>query len=98
MAGHMLVLAGKAADLRIAKEAASATLADGRALQRFRGLVIAQGGDPAYVDDPERLPTASLIREVPSPHSGFLEQIDAREIGLAAAGLGEGRGQKGDRV
>ena len=98
IAGHMLVLAGKAADLRIAKKAASATLADGRALQRFRALVIAQGGDPAYVDDPELLPKASLIREVPSPKSGFLEQIDAREIGLAAAGLGAGRSKKGDRI
>jgi len=98
IAGHMLVLAGKAADLRIAKERVSAALADGSALQRFRALVIAQGGDSAYVDQPERLPKASLIREVASPQSGFLEQIDAREIGLAAAGLGAGRSKKGDRI
>jgi len=98
VAGHMLVLAGKAVDLRIAKERVSAALADGSALQRFRALVIAQGGDPAYVDEPERLPKASLIREVASPQSGFLEQIDAREIGLAAAGLGAGRSKKGDRI
>jgi pyrimidine-nucleoside phosphorylase len=50
------------------------------------------------VDQPERLPKASLIREVASPQSGFLEQIDAREIGLAAAGLGAGRSKKGDRI
>jgi len=98
IAGHMLVLAGKAVDLRIAKERVSAALADGSALQRFRALVIAQGGDSAYVDQPERLPKASLIREVASSQSGFLEQIDAREIGLAAAGLGAGRSKKGDRI
>ena len=98
IAGHMLVLAGKASDLRIAKETIGAALSNGSALQRFRALVIAQGGDPAYVDDPERLPKASLIREVASPQSGFLEQIDAREIGLAAAGLGAGRSKKGDRI
>ena len=98
IAGHMLVLAEKAADLRIAKQRVSASLADGSAFQRFRALVIAQGGDPAYVDEPERLPKASLIREVASPQSGFLEQIDAREIGLAAAGLGAGRSKKGDRI
>jgi len=50
------------------------------------------------VDEPERLPKASLIREVPAPQSGFLEQVDAREIGLAAAGLGAGRSKKGDRI
>jgi pyrimidine-nucleoside phosphorylase len=73
-------------------------LQNGRALQRLRALVVAQGGDPAYVDDPERLPRAVHVREVASPQSGYLQQIDAREIGIAAVNLGAGRSKKGERI
>jgi pyrimidine-nucleoside phosphorylase len=68
-------------------------LADGRF--NDLGLEIAQERDPVRTI---RSAPGSLIREVPSPQSGFLEQIDAREIGLAAAGLGAGRSKKGDRI
>lgn len=111
VAGHMLVLASRATrsgdtgdavdpdgERRMACDRIASALRDGRALQRFRSLVVAQGGDPAYVDDPDRLPKAAHVRQVASPQSGYLREIDALEVGLAAAGLGAGRSKKGDRI
>jgi pyrimidine-nucleoside phosphorylase len=85
-------------ELRTAKTCIERVLGDGSALQRFRQLVIAQGGDPAYVDEPERLPRAAHIREIAAPRAGFLERIDAGQIGMATVELGAGRATKADRV
>ena len=77
---------------------AEKTLQDGSALEKFRLLVSAQGGDVAYVDDPARFPQARLIETVTAPQSGYLSQIHAREVGNAAVVLGAGRAKKGDPV
>ena len=50
------------------------------------------------VDDPSRLPQSSIVRTVPSPETGYLEQIHAREIGFSAMELGAGRAKKGDPI
>ena len=44
------------------------------------------------------VPSASLIEEVPSPKTGYLSKVDAREIGLSAVDLGAGRAKKGDVI
>jgi pyrimidine-nucleoside phosphorylase len=94
--GHLLVLAGKARTVKAAQALLEAALSDGRALARFRQMAAAQGGDVRVVDDPGLLPKAPLAETVPAPRSGYLAQIDAREVGLAAVDLGAGRARKGD--
>ena len=94
----MLVLGQRAPDLETGRRMAEKALADGSAFERFRVLVEAQGGDLAYVDDPERLVKAKLIEQVPAPRSGYLSRIHARLIGEAAVVLGAGRARKGDPV
>ncbi|MBX3047838.1 MAG: thymidine phosphorylase [Anaerolineales bacterium] len=98
VAAHLLVLAGVESDLPAARQRAAASLADGSALERFRTLVAAQGGDASYVDDPDKLPSAALIEEVPAPRSGYLQTIHAREVGESAVELGAGRAQKGEPI
>ena len=100
VAGHMLRLAGKsqAADLSDIRPALEEKLNNGEALEVFRTLVRAQGGDVSQVDDPDRLPTAPVIVEVPAPRSGYLETIHARKVGLAVLELGAGRHRKDDPV
>ena len=70
----------------------------GAALAKFRAFVAAQGGDPAYVDDPGRLPSAPIRQQLSAQQSGYIAAIDAREIGLAAVDLGGGRHKKTDLV
>jgi pyrimidine-nucleoside phosphorylase len=98
VAGHMLRLAGKADDLLAAKQLAAAALTDGTALTKFRELVEAQGGDPSYVDEPERLPIAQHRKTVAAPASGYLATIHAAEIGRTGVALGGGRAMKGDTI
>jgi pyrimidine-nucleoside phosphorylase len=98
VAGHMLRMAGKSEDLNTAKEIASAAIADGTALLKFRELVVAQGGDGKFVDEPERLPEAKHSMTVTAPSSGYLTAIDAAEIGRTGVGLGGGRAMKGEAI
>jgi pyrimidine-nucleoside phosphorylase len=74
-------------------------ISSGRALETFSRMVEAQGGDPRVVDDPGGvLPSAPLTRQIPAPADGYLETVEAEEIGRAAVGLGAGRTRKGDRI
>jgi thymidine phosphorylase len=71
----------------------------GAALEKFRDLVVAQGGDGRVVDEPARvLPQSSLQQDVLTPSSGYIDSIDALIVGEAARSLGAGRQRKGDAV
>lgn len=96
VAAHMLVLGEVTDSLEAARALAEKSIADGSALAKFRQLVIAQGGDALYVDDPDKLPKASLVEVVNAPRSGYLEQVQARAVGEASVALGAGRAKKGD--
>jgi pyrimidine-nucleoside phosphorylase len=100
VAGHMLRLAGvsRQVDLSDVQPMLEEKLANGEALEMFRRLVRAQGGDVSQVDDPDRLPRARVVREVAAPRDGYLAGLDAREVGLAAVDLGAGRTRKGDPI
>jgi pyrimidine-nucleoside phosphorylase len=98
VASHMLLLGDMAPDLDHARQMAESALDEGRAFERFRALVVAQGGDPAYVDHPDRLPKAAVVRAQAAPRAGWVCQVDAREVGETAVTLGAGRARKGDPV
>ena len=97
-AGHMLALGGKAADEKEGYALAQKAIADDRAFERFCALVEAQGGDVRYLEEPDKLPRASLIETVPAPRSGYLSGINAQVVGETAVLLGGGRAQKGDPI
>jgi thymidine phosphorylase len=68
-------------------------LADGRAMDRWRRMIAAQGGDP---DAP--LPTARETHVVVAERSGVLARLDALAVGVSAWRLGAGRARKEDPV
>jgi thymidine phosphorylase len=86
LAREMLALAGIEAD-------PGAALADGRALDRYREMIVAQGGDP---DAP--LPRARHGQVVTAAQAGWVRRLDARAVGVAAWRLGAGRARKEDDV
>jgi pyrimidine-nucleoside phosphorylase len=98
LAAEMLVLGGVAANLDDARAAAAAALDDGRALEKMREIVDAQGGNPAVLDDPALLPQAPVRRILEAPARGFVTRIDARAIGQAAVALGAGRATLGSTI
>jgi len=98
VAAHVLVLGGRAGDLSAGRAMAERCIADGSALEKFRVLVQAQGGDVSYVDDVSRFGRAKYIKVVNAPRSGFISQVHARIVGEAAVALGAGRAKKGDPI
>jgi pyrimidine-nucleoside phosphorylase len=77
---------------------AETAIANGTALEKFRVLVQAQGGDGSYVDDPGRFPRAKYVSVVEAPRSGVISQVHARSVGEASVILGAGRAKKSDVV
>jgi pyrimidine-nucleoside phosphorylase len=98
VSAHMLVLGKRAQNLAEGRVMAEKSIADGSALEKFRVLVQAQGGDVSYVDDPSKFPSAKFVEVVEAPRSGSISQIDARSVGEAAVTLGAGRAKKSDSV
>jgi thymidine phosphorylase len=68
-------------------------LADGRAMDCWRRMITAQGGDPLAA-----LPVARERHLVVAPESGMLTRLDALAVGVAAWRLGAGRARKEDPV
>jgi len=98
VAANMLVLGKKAGSLREGRQLAEWAIMERRAFEKFRALVKAQGGDVAYVDDPDLLPKAKIVEVVESPSSGWLAEVRARDVGEASVLLGAGRAKKGDPI
>ena len=68
-------------------------LRDGRAMDVWRRMVAAQGGDPSAT-----LPVAKETHQLLAPGSGVLTSLDALQVGIAAWRLGAGRARKEDKV
>ncbi|MEV4243862.1 thymidine phosphorylase [Streptosporangium canum] len=68
-------------------------LKDGSAMDAWRRMISAQGGDPDAL-----LPRAAETLEITAPSSGVLAGLDAYGVGLAAWRLGAGRERKEDPV
>ncbi|MFE6450149.1 thymidine phosphorylase [Nocardiopsis dassonvillei] len=92
LAREMLAAAGLVSGEGGVKDPAEA-LRDGSALESWKRLVRAQGGDP---DAP--LPVAAERRVVLAPASGTVTRLDAYQVGLATWRLGAGRARKEDAV
>ena len=88
-----LDLAREMLSLAEVDEDPAAALADGRAMDVWRRMVQAQGGDPTAL-----LPRAAEVEVVTAPASGTLARLDAMAVGLAAWRLGAGRSRKEDDV
>jgi pyrimidine-nucleoside phosphorylase len=95
---HMLVVGEKANNLQSARRLVQQALDDGRGLEKFRALVINQGGDVSYVDHPEKFPLSPVIRVVPSPKRGYISEINAKVIGETSVEMGAGRVKKEDSI
>ncbi|UQN30018.1 thymidine phosphorylase [Brachybacterium kimchii] len=87
LAREMLAAAGKD-DVDV-----EAALADGRAMDTWKRMISAQGGDP---DAP--LPVASHTEEIRASADGVVTGLDALQVGVAGWRLGAGRSRPGEAV
>ena len=87
LATEMLTLAGKP-DADVA-----GALKDGRAMDKWRAMISAQGGDPNA-----KLPVAKESQTVNATSDGVITKLDALSVGLASWRLGAGRARKEDPI
>jgi len=85
-------------NLEAANERVRTAITSGGAFEKLVAFVAAQGGDPAQIRHPERLPTAPVQRRLLAEKAGYIHKIDAREVGLAVVEMGGGRKKKGDSI
>lgn len=98
LGSRMLVLAGAEGELAAARQRLEGLLATGRALDKLKEMVAAQGGDVTQVEEPQRLPAAALQEEVLAQTPGWVTRVDTQGLGAAAMALGAGRAKKGDSI
>ncbi len=98
LAEEMLLLANRAKSRVQARRQLLRALSTGRALEKFRQMIAAQGGDDRVVDDYTLLPIARVTREVFAERSGYIRAIDALAVGMLGLELGLGRKVLSDRV
>ena len=98
IAGYMLLLGEKVESIDDGVTLARMMVENGKGWEKFRQLVIAQGGDVSFIDNPEKLPRANLVIPILSEKTGYIHEINARIIGESGVILGAGRSKKGDPI
>lgn len=98
LGSKMLLAAGKAASDVDARAQLQSVIKNGDALRLFGELIKAQGGNAEVIANPDLLPRAQYQIEVPAKQSGYVSEIDADEVGVAAMLLGAGRATKEDVI
>lgn len=98
LGSHMVHLAGKADSPEPARSMLEEVIANGKALEKFKAFLQAQGGDASVADHPEKLPAAAFTYKVEAMEDGVVSEIHADEIGTAAMMLGAGRATKESKI
>jgi pyrimidine-nucleoside phosphorylase len=98
LGAEMLVLGGRYASLDAARRAMEVAISSGRAADKFKEIIEAQGGNPHVVDDPAVLPQAKACELFPAPRAGIVARIEPRAIGRGIIALGGGRTRMEDSV
>ncbi|MCM1192361.1 MAG: pyrimidine-nucleoside phosphorylase [Butyrivibrio sp.] len=98
LGSRMLTAGGKAKDTDTARHMLEQVIADGSALKKMAEFVEAQGGDSSVVYCPDKLPTASIQKNVISPADGYVSRLICDEVGICSLILGGGRETKESKI
>jgi pyrimidine-nucleoside phosphorylase len=96
---EMLVLGGVTDDFGDARVRLERAISNGKALEKFREIVVAQGGDPAVCDDPAlAVPAAALREPYVSSRDGVVHRVEPRAVGKGITAMGGGRNKMADTI
>lgn len=97
LAKMMLFLAGKGTEDECGKMADKA-VESGAALERFKLMVKAQGGDVSYIENTDKFKKSHYKREVYATRDGYISAMNSETVGMTAVALGAGRMKKEDSI
>lgn len=98
LGSYMVMMGGKAQTLAVARQLLKQTIDEGTALQRFKAMVIAQGGDPRVIENYDIMPRAQYHIPYLAKQDGIVARLSADEIGKASMLLGGGRQKADDQL
>ncbi len=94
----MIYRAGVSKNLENAKKLAEKQISSGKALEKFRDIIIIQNGNHKVIDNYLLLPKAKETVYIKSTKTGFINSVNTRDIGIASCMLGAGRLKKEDKI
>eukprot|EP00826_Nyctotherus_ovalis_P050502 TRINITY_DN618_c0_g1_i3.p1 TRINITY_DN618_c0_g1~~TRINITY_DN618_c0_g1_i3.p1 ORF type:complete len:441 (+),score=-25.48 TRINITY_DN618_c0_g1_i3:343-1665(+) len=97
LAGNMLYLANKGT-IEDCREMAKETIKTGKAFNKLKEIIKAQGGDIAVIEDNSKFEKAKVITHVKASKDGFITHFDTKGCGTASMVLGAGRTKKEDSI
>ena len=97
-ASRMVVLAGIESTSQAARARVESAVSSGGALDTFRRMIAAHGGNPRVVDNYALLPSAQGRQSFKAPRGGYVSHMAAEAIGRASHALGAGRAKVVDPV
>lgn len=97
LAANMLNLAGKGS-LEVCRCMTREVIKNGKAFDKFKEMVHAQGGDVSVLDNSDAFPKAKVEYTVKAKKSGFIHKFDTEKVGIASVILGAGRETKESTV
>jgi pyrimidine-nucleoside phosphorylase len=98
LGAEMLQIAGVAHTREAAWRDMEVAISSGRAADKMREIIDAQGGNGGVVDDPAVLPQASACELFEAPRRGFVARVEPRAVGRGVIALGGGRQRVDDVV
>ncbi len=98
LASEMIVLAGKCKDKLEAKELLIKIIESGKAIEKLAEIIESQKGNPRIIDDYSLFPGKPQKNIIEADNDGYIWEIDAEKIGMAAMSLGAGREKKSDEI
>ena len=98
LGAFMMKLAGEGDNIEENKERLLENILNQKAYNKFLELVKNQGGDISYIEKTDKFTKAKYIEPIFAKTSGYICEIDAKEIGKLACYLGAGRIKKEDKI
>ena len=98
LSAWMFYLGERTKSVEEGRALAAEMVKSGKALEKLRECVRLQGGDARVIDDTSLLPGARGRTDVNGTSSGFVEDINCLNLGIALAMIGGGREKKEDRI
>ncbi len=93
-----LMLTGKFLDEETARNYLQELIHSGKAIDKFRELIAAQGGNTKVIDDYSQFGDVKYKTEIPAKNTGYVKKIDAYKIAYGCKLLGAGREKKTDSI
>jgi len=94
----MLTVAGIESTSSAARRRLQKNIAEKKGLEKLGQMIAAQGGNPEVIDNPDLLPQPKTKIEIKAEAAGFIEKMNALEVGMASRILGAGRKTKTEPI